>query len=93
MAAIVSIQLGRLKSLLADRHIAIELDRAALDWLGAEGYDSTYGARPLKRVIQRSLQNPLAGMILEGTVREGDTVQVSSDKDGLTINGTLAAAA
>ena len=93
MAAIVSIQLGRLKSLLTDRHIAIELDRAALDWLGAEGYDSTYGARPLKRVIQRSLQNPLAGMILEGTVREGDTVQVSSDKDGLTINGTLAAAA
>ena len=90
MAAIVSIQLKRLESLLADRHILIELDRAALDWLGAEGYDSTYGARPLKRVIQRSLQNPLAGMILEGAIREGDTIHVSTDKDGLTINGTLA---
>jgi ATP-dependent Clp protease ATP-binding subunit ClpB len=93
MAAIVSIQLKRLESLLADRHIAIDLDRAALDWLGAEGYDSTYGARPLKRVIQRSLQNPLAGMILEGAIREGDTVHVSTDNDGLTINGKLAEAA
>jgi ATP-dependent Clp protease ATP-binding subunit ClpB len=93
MAAIVSIQLKRLESLLADRHIAIDLDRAALDWLGAEGYDSTYGARPLKRVIQRSLQNPLAGMILEGAIREGDTVHVSTDNDGLMINSKLAEAA
>ncbi len=93
MAAIVSIQLKHLENLLADRHIRIELDRAALDWLGAEGYDSTYGARPLKRVIQRSLQNPLAGMILDGTIREGDIVHVSADKDGLTINGKLAEAA
>jgi ATP-dependent Clp protease ATP-binding subunit ClpB len=93
MAAIVSIQLKRLESLLADRHIHIELDSAALDWLGAEGYDSTYGARPLKRVIQRSLQNPLAAMILEGTIGDGDTVHISADKDGLTINGRLAEAA
>ena len=60
---------------------------------GAEGYDSVYGARPLKRVIQRSLQNPLAGMILEGTVKEGDTVHVSAGPDGLVINGRMAEAA
>ena len=93
MAAIVTIQLKRLDALLEDRHIHLDLDRAALDWLGAEGYDSTYGARPLKRVIQRSLQNPLAGMILEGNINEGDTVHVSADKSGLTINGKLAEAA
>ena len=93
MAAIVTIQLERLRSLLADRHIAIELDRAALDWLGAEGYDSTYGARPLKRVIQRSLQNTLAGMILDGSIREGETILVSAGADGLSINGKFAEAA
>ena len=87
MAAIVEIQLERLRALLADRKIGLELDRAALDWLATEGYDSTYGARPLKRVIQRSLQNPLAGMILEGAVKEGETVHVSAGADGLTING------
>jgi len=78
---------------LADRKIGLELDRAALEWLANEGYDSVYGARPLKRVIQRSLQNPLAGMILEGSVKEGDTVHVSADNKGLTINGMLAEAA
>ena len=93
MAAIVTIQLKRLDALLVDRHIYLNLDRAALDWLGAEGYDSTYGARPLKRVIQRSLQNPLAGMILEGSINEGDTVHVSADNAGLIINGKLAEAA
>jgi ATP-dependent Clp protease ATP-binding subunit ClpB len=93
MASIVLIQLEHLKALLADRKINIELDRSALEWLGAEGYDSVYGARPLKRVIQRSLQNPLAGMILEGTVKEGATVHVSADADGLVINGQLAKAA
>ena len=55
-------------------------------WLAAEGYDSTYGARPLKRMIQRSPQNPLAGMILEGVVKAGDTVHVSGGKQGLMIN-------
>jgi len=93
MAAIVLIQLAHLRKLLADRKIGLELDRGALEWLGAEGYDSTYGARPLKRVIQRSLQNPLAGMILEGAVKEGDTVHVSAGPQGLTINGALAEAA
>ncbi|MBS0639835.1 MAG: ATP-dependent chaperone ClpB [Acetobacteraceae bacterium] len=87
MASIVTIQLERLQALLKDRKIALDLDRSAMEWLGNEGYDSVYGARPLKRVIQRSLQNPLAGMILEGTVKEGDAVHVTAGKDGLVING------
>ena len=65
----------------------------ALQWLANRGYDPVYGARPLKRVIQRSLQNPLAGLILEGAVREGDTIHVSAGKGGLVINGRLAEAA
>ena len=60
MASIVAIQLEHLRKLLADRKIGLELDRSALEWLATEGYDSIYGARPLKRVIQRGLQNPLA---------------------------------
>ena len=93
MASIVKIQLERLRELLTDRKIDLDLDRSAFDWLAAEGYDSTYGARPLKRVIQRTLQNPLAGFILEGSIKEGDTVHVSGGHDGLIINGELAAAA
>ncbi|HET6234094.1 MAG TPA: ATP-dependent chaperone ClpB [Acetobacteraceae bacterium] len=93
MATIVQIQLAHLRKLLEDRKIGLELDRSALEWLASEGYDSTYGARPLKRVIQRSLQNPLAGMILEGAVKEDDTVHVSAGPQGLTINGALAEAA
>ncbi len=93
MAAIVGIQLERLRGLLADRKIGLELDRGALEWLAAEGYDSVYGARPLKRVIQRSLQNALAGRILEGAVKGGDTVHVSAGPDGLTIDGMMAEAA
>jgi len=93
MTNIVTIQLQRLKALLFDRKINLELDNAATAWLGNEGYDSVYGARPLKRVIQRSLQNPLAGMILEGAIREGETVHISADNKGLTINGALAEAA
>jgi ATP-dependent Clp protease ATP-binding subunit ClpB len=93
MANIVAIQLRHLKFLLSERKIGLELDQAATEWLANEGFDSVYGARPLKRVIQRSLQNQLAGMILEGEVREGNTVHVSADNHGLTINGTLAEAA
>jgi ATP-dependent Clp protease ATP-binding subunit ClpB len=93
MAAIVDIQLAHLRGLLADRKIMLSLDRAAMDWLAAEGYDSVYGARPLKRVIQRSLQNPLAGMLLDGSVKDGDTVRIGVDHDGLTFNGRLAEAA
>jgi ATP-dependent Clp protease ATP-binding subunit ClpB len=93
MASIVDIQLAHLRKLLADRKITLSLDRAAMEWLAAEGYDSVYGARPLKRVIQRSLQNPLATMILDGSIKDGDTVEVSVDHDGLTFNGRLAEAA
>jgi ATP-dependent Clp protease ATP-binding subunit ClpB len=93
MAAIVEIQLAHLRKLLADRKIGLELDRSALEWLASEGYDSTYGARPLKRVIQRGLQNPLAQMILEGSVREGEAVHISAGAEGLRINGQLAEAA
>jgi ATP-dependent Clp protease ATP-binding subunit ClpB len=93
MAAIVEIQLQRLLALLADRKIVLKLDRSALDWLGNEGYDPVYGARPLKRVIQRSLQNPLAGMILDGTIHDGETVDVTVGPEGLLIGGRLAEAA
>jgi ATP-dependent Clp protease ATP-binding subunit ClpB len=93
MAAIVQIQLERLRALLADRKITLDVDRKAVDWLASEGYDPVYGARPLKRVIQRNLQNPLAGFILDGTVHEDETVHVSAGKGGLVINGKLAEAA
>ncbi|HEY2007483.1 MAG TPA: ATP-dependent chaperone ClpB [Rhizomicrobium sp.] len=87
MDKIVDIQIGRLDKLLADRKIAITLDDKARHWLGNAGYDPVYGARPLKRVIQRRLQDPLAQLILEGKVGEGATVTVSASKTGLTING------
>jgi len=90
MATIVDIQLSRLRALLADRKITLDLDTTAKDWLANEGYDPVYGARPLKRVIQRSLQNPLAGLLLEGAVREGETIHVSAGVDGLSINGRVA---
>ncbi|MGE0415288.1 MAG: ATP-dependent chaperone ClpB [Acetobacteraceae bacterium] len=93
MGAIVDIQLNHLRKLLADRKIGLELDRSATEWLANEGYDAVYGARPLKRVIQRNLQNPLAGMILEGSIKDGDTVRISGGKDGLSINGEMAEAA
>ena len=93
MDGIVDIQLGHLRALLADRKVAIELDVSARAWLAAAGYDPAYGARPLKRVIQRQLQNPLANMILDGSVGDGDTVTVSAGDDGLRINGELVEAA
>jgi ATP-dependent Clp protease ATP-binding subunit ClpB len=93
MASIVRIQLARLQALLDERKIALDLDDKALDWLAEAGYDPVYGARPLKRVIQRSLQNALAGQLLDGTIKDGETVRVSADRDGLVINGVLAEAA
>ena len=93
MGAIVTIQLRHLKKLLADRQIRLELDDAARNWLADAGFDPAYGARPLKRVIQRSLQNPLASLILEGTISDGETVKVTAGKDGLEINGKAALAA
>lgn len=93
MTGIVDIQLKRLERLLADRKIALELDGPAKNWLGDAGYDPVYGARPLKRVIQRALQNPIAGLILEGKVGDGDTVHVSANAEGLIINGEVIEAA
>ncbi|GBQ98213.1 ATP-dependent chaperone ClpB [Asaia lannensis] len=87
MNRIVAIQLKRLRDLLAERNVTLDLDKAADDWLAEAGYDPVYGARPLKRVIQRSLQNTLAGMLLDGTIFDGDTVHVSANDKGLLING------
>jgi ATP-dependent Clp protease ATP-binding subunit ClpB len=92
MGRIVDIQMRRLAKLLADRKIEIKLDDKAKDWLGEKGYDPAYGARPLKRVIQKYVQDPLAEQILEGKIRDGETVKVSANKDGLTFNGTAAKA-
>jgi len=93
MDAIVRIQLKHLEKLLADRNIGLELDDAARTWLAKSGYDPVYGARPLKRAIQRQLQNPLAQLILEGAVKDGDVVRVSASDRGLVINERLVAAA
>ena len=93
MGGIVEIQLSHLQTLLAERDIAIELDDSARAWLANTGTDPVYGARPLKRVIQRHLQNPLATLILEGTVAPGETVRISAAEDGLAINGVLVEAA
>jgi ATP-dependent Clp protease ATP-binding subunit ClpB len=87
MTGIVAIQLQRLQALLADRKLELQLDDRTKAWLGEAGYDPIYGARPLKRVIQRELQNPLASLLLEGRFKAGDIIRVSADKDGLTING------
>lgn len=89
MSGIVDIQLGHLRGLLEDRKITLELDDAATEWLANAGYDPVYGARPLKRVIQRHLQNPLATRILEGTIADGDAVRVSAEADGLVVNGEV----
>jgi ATP-dependent Clp protease ATP-binding subunit ClpB len=88
MDKIVEIQIDRLSTLLADRKIIIRLDAKAKSWLADAGYDPVYGARPLKRVIQRSLQDPLASRILEGEIADGETIKVSAGKRGLIINGT-----
>ena len=93
MARIVDIQMKRLDKLLSDRKITIDLDTAARDWLADKGYDPAYGARPLKRVIQRSVQDPLAELILSGRVKDGENVKISATKFGLTFNGKVAAAA
>src|SRR5690554_102015 len=93
MTAIVDIQLGHLQELLRERDIKLHLDEAAKEWLADAGFDPVYGARPLKRVIQRSLQNPLAEMILAGEVADGESVMVTAGDGGLVINGKPARAA
>lgn len=91
MAKIVDIQLDRLRKLLVDRKIELNVDGKAYDWLVNAGYDPVYGARPLKRVIQRNLQNQLAELLLQGTVHDGETIPVSANEQGLLIRGQPAA--
>jgi ATP-dependent Clp protease ATP-binding subunit ClpB len=93
MKDIVAIQLGRLRKLLAERRMTLDLTDRALEWLANAGYDPVYGARPLKRVIQRSLQDPLALMLLEGRLGDGETVRVDAAEGGLVIQGTPVAIA
>jgi ATP-dependent Clp protease ATP-binding subunit ClpB len=93
MTRIVDIQMKRLARLLEDRKITIKLETSARDWLAEKGWDPAYGARPLKRVIQKSVQDPLAELILSGRIKDGETVVISASKQGLKFNGELAAAA
>jgi ATP-dependent Clp protease ATP-binding subunit ClpB len=86
MGAIVDIQLSRLQKLLEERKITLDLDQSARAWLADRGYDPAYGARPLKRVIQKGVQNPLSELILAGQVNDGDTVRITAGADGLIIN-------
>ena len=87
MSEIVDIQLKRLNRLLEDRKIGLSLDAKARQWLAEKGYDPTYGARPLKRVIQKWVQDPLAQMLLAGELSDGSTVKLSVSQGHLTING------
>jgi ATP-dependent Clp protease ATP-binding subunit ClpB len=87
MGRIVEIQFARLQKLLEDRKIILTLDAPARDWLAEKGWDPAYGARPLKRVIQRHVQDPLAEMILAGDVIDGDRVAISEKGNVLTFNG------
>jgi ATP-dependent Clp protease ATP-binding subunit ClpB len=87
MGAIVDIQAKRLSKLLDDRKITLHLDAKARDWLAAKGYDAAYGARPLKRVMQKELQDALAERLLAGEIVDGSTVQVSAEGAALTLDG------
>ena len=93
MGRIVDIQLTRLTKLLEDRKITIVLDPKAREWLAEKGYEPAYGARPLKRVIQKFVQDPLAEMILSGRIKDGDRVVISASLKGLSFNGEVAEAA
>ena len=87
MDAIVNIQLNRLRDRLASRNIGLEVDQPALSCLAELGYDQVYGARPLKRAIQRYVENPMATLILEDKIRDGDIAHVSAGQEKLLING------
>jgi ATP-dependent Clp protease ATP-binding subunit ClpB len=93
MTKIVDIQMARLAKLLEDRKMTIQLEPPAREWLAEKGWDPAYGARPLKRVIQKSVQDPLSELILSGRVKDGEKIVISADKQGLTFNGKLAQAA
>jgi ATP-dependent Clp protease ATP-binding subunit ClpB len=85
MAPIVDIQVGRVAKLLKDRKVTLDLSEGARNWLGRVGYDPVYGARPLKRAVQKYLQDPLAEMILSGKVPDGSTVKVGEGDGGLVL--------
>ncbi|MFY9210351.1 MAG: ATP-dependent chaperone ClpB [Aestuariivita sp.] len=89
MDGIVDIQLASLAKRLAGRKIILELTDAAKTWLADEGYDPVFGARPLKRVMQRAIQDPLAEMLLAGDVRDGETIEIGAGADGLIIGGKV----
>jgi ATP-dependent Clp protease ATP-binding subunit ClpB len=93
MGHIVDIQLAHLQKLLEDRKIALTLDAKARDWLAEKGYDPAYGARPLKRVIQKFVQDPLSELILSGRIKDSEKVSISAGRQGLTFNGNPMAAA
>jgi ATP-dependent Clp protease ATP-binding subunit ClpB len=93
MGRIVDIQMQRLSKLLEDRKITVKLEPKARDWLAEKGWDPAYGARPLKRVIQKWVQDPLAELVLSGRIKDGDRVAISAGKQGLTFNGEVAKAA
>jgi ATP-dependent Clp protease ATP-binding subunit ClpB len=90
MGKIVAIQLKRLEKLLEERKIVLDLDQDAIDWLAAKGYDPAYGARPLKRVIQKELQDPLAEKILAGDIRDGQVVKITNGSDRLNFRAKAA---
>jgi len=85
MGAIVDIQFARLAKLLVDRKITLELQPQARAWLASKGYDPAYGARPLKRIIQKNVQDPLAELILAGEIHDGEKVVIGAGKNGLLI--------
>jgi ATP-dependent Clp protease ATP-binding subunit ClpB len=93
MGRIVDIQMRRLQKLLDERKIIITLEPSARDWLAEKGWDPAYGARPLKRVIQKAVQDPLAELILSGRIKDGETVSISAGPHGLVFNGEAVAAA
>jgi ATP-dependent Clp protease ATP-binding subunit ClpB len=86
MAPIVDIQVSRIDKLLADRKVTLDLTSGARTWLGRVGYDPVYGARPLKRAVQRYLQDPLADLILRGSVKDGATVRVDEGDGKLELS-------
>ena len=89
MSAIVDIQLTKLSKRLASRNIQIDLDVGAKAWLANEGYDPVFGARPLKRVIQNAIQNPIAEMLLSGDIDDNDTVYITAGSDGLIVGDRI----
>ena len=85
MYRIVDIQLDMLRDRISSLNLKIKLEPGAIDWIAEEGYDPVYGARPLKRVIQNSLQNPIAELILAGKLSDGDVIEVTGGPDGLVV--------